>query len=88
MADDPTRARQRRTLAYAFSQKALTEQESILQGYVNKLISNLRSMLKEKKPANLVNVRINRFPALNSQLSTFSLFHATFSSKSTKYHTM
>lgn len=41
VADDVTHIRQRRALAYAFSQKALVEQESILQFYVIKFIEKV-----------------------------------------------
>ncbi|PGH23595.1 hypothetical protein AJ80_02376 [Polytolypa hystricis UAMH7299] len=40
-ADRETHARQRRLLAHAFSEKALREQEYILQSYVNKLLDQL-----------------------------------------------
>jgi cytochrome P450 len=41
MADDANHSRQRRALAYPFSQKALTEQEYIVQGYVDLFIEKL-----------------------------------------------
>ena len=55
MSDDATHARQRRALAHAFSQKALTEQEPIIMGYVNKLIENLNRFAANKEKANMVN---------------------------------
>jgi cytochrome P450 len=54
MADEADHGRQRRALAHAFSQKALMEQEHILQGYVDKFIEKLRILAQEKKPANMV----------------------------------
>jgi cytochrome P450 len=54
MADEADHPRQRRALAHAFSQKALMEQEHILQGYVSKFIVNLRRLAREKTPANMV----------------------------------
>ena len=54
MADEANHPRQRRALAHAFSQKALMEQEPILQGYVKKFITNLRRLAQEKTPVNLV----------------------------------
>ena len=41
-ADDATHSRQRKLLAHAFSDKALREQEQLLQSYINLLISKLR----------------------------------------------
>lgn len=40
-ADQETHARQRRLLSHAFSEKALREQEPILQFHVNKLMEQL-----------------------------------------------
>ena len=40
-ADDTAHSRQRRLLAHAFSDKALREQEPLLHGYVDLLISKL-----------------------------------------------
>lgn len=54
MSDDDNHSRQRRALAHAFSLKALSEQESIIQGFVDKLIQNLRRMAAEKKTFNMV----------------------------------
>jgi cytochrome P450 len=55
MADEENHPRQRRALAYAFSKKALMEQEDILLGYVRKFISCLEEFAREGKPVNLVN---------------------------------
>jgi len=41
MADDANHARQRRALSYPFSQKALLDQEDIVQGYVDMFIQKL-----------------------------------------------
>ncbi|EPE08411.1 cytochrome p450 monooxygenase [Ophiostoma piceae UAMH 11346] len=41
MSDDVNHTRQRRTLAHAFSQKALLEQESIIRGYVDLFVEKL-----------------------------------------------
>jgi cytochrome P450 len=54
MADEKDHARQRRALAHAFSQKALMEQEDILQGYVNKFVVRLREMAASGTAANMV----------------------------------
>ena len=54
MADDATHSRQRRAFAYAFSQKALLEQESIVLGYVAKLMEHLRRMSSNNESFNIV----------------------------------
>jgi cytochrome P450 len=54
MADDENHARQRRALSHAFSLKALSEQEYIIQGFVDKLIMNLRRMAENSQSFNLV----------------------------------
>lgn len=54
-ANDVDHSRQRRILAPAFSQKALLEQESILQGHVGKLIRNMRNYAGDNRPADMVN---------------------------------
>lgn len=41
--DNATHARQRRLLAHAFSEKALRDQEGLIRGYVDTMISKLRS---------------------------------------------
>jgi hypothetical protein len=53
MADDANHARQRRTLAHAFSQKALLEQESIIRGYVDLLIEKLTPFAARGEPVNM-----------------------------------
>lgn len=55
MADDANHARQRRALAHSFSQKALVEQEDIIQDYVGKLIKHLGRMGEKGKDFNMVN---------------------------------
>ncbi|KAF1990082.1 cytochrome P450 [Aulographum hederae CBS 113979] len=54
MADEADHPRQRRALSHAFSQKALMEQEPILQKYVNLFVKRLRDHAREGKPVNLV----------------------------------
>ena len=53
VADRETHVRQRRLLSHAFSEKALREQESILQLHVNKLLNQLSSRC-ETGPVNVV----------------------------------
>lgn len=54
MADDDNHARQRRALAYSFSQKALSEQEDIVLGYVDTLITKLKLRADSNQQINLV----------------------------------
>lgn len=54
MADDENHARQRRALAHSFSQKALLEQEDIIQDYVTKFVKNLKRMSGNNESFNLV----------------------------------
>lgn len=53
MADDNNHSRQRRTLAHAFSQKALLEQESIIRGYVDLFVAKLKPFAENGTPANM-----------------------------------
>ncbi len=53
MADDANHARQRRTLAHAFSQKALLEQESIIRGYVDLFVEKLTPFAKSGQGVNM-----------------------------------
>jgi cytochrome P450 len=53
MADDENHARQRRTLAHAFSQKALLEQETIIRGYVDLLVAKLTPLAASGKAVNM-----------------------------------
>lgn len=53
MSDDVNHARQRRTLSHAFSQKALLEQESIIQGYVDLFVAKLKPFADTSSPANM-----------------------------------
>lgn len=55
MADDANHARQRRAMAYSFSQKALEDQEHIVQGYVHTFIQKLGEMGKRGEEFNMVN---------------------------------
>ncbi|KIM99956.1 hypothetical protein OIDMADRAFT_104717 [Oidiodendron maius Zn] len=55
MADDANHARQRRALAHSFSQKALLEQEDIIQGYVTQLITHMRRLSTNGESFNMVN---------------------------------
>ncbi|PYI09335.1 benzoate 4-monooxygenase cytochrome P450 [Aspergillus sclerotiicarbonarius CBS 121057] len=52
-ADRPTHTRQRRLLSHAFSEKALREQEGIIQGYVDRLMEQLASRARDG-PQNMV----------------------------------
>ena len=45
--DHATHARQKRLLAYAFSEKALKDQEGLITGYVDTLITKLRSQVRQ-----------------------------------------
>ncbi|KAF7533672.1 hypothetical protein G7054_g6888 [Neopestalotiopsis clavispora] len=53
MADDANHSRQRRTLAHAFSQKALLEQESIIRGYVDLLVEKLTPFANNGQQVNM-----------------------------------
>ncbi|KAH8588588.1 cytochrome P450 [Bisporella sp. PMI_857] len=55
MSDDENHARQRRALAHSFSQKALVEQEDIIQNYVNMFIKHLKRMAANNEEFNMVN---------------------------------
>lgn len=55
MADDANHARQRRALAHSFSQKALVEQEDIIQDYVSQFIKHLQRMGAKNEAFNMVN---------------------------------
>jgi cytochrome P450 len=54
MADDHNHARQRRALAYSFSQKALLEQEHIVQSFVDTLITKLKLKADNGEVFNMV----------------------------------
>ena len=54
MADDANHARQRRALAYSFSQKALLEQEDIVAGYVDMMIQKVGVKADRGEEFNLV----------------------------------
>jgi cytochrome P450 len=54
MADDANHARQRRALAYSFSQKALLEQEDIVSGYVTTMIQKVGLKADRGESFNLV----------------------------------
>ena len=53
MADDANHSRQRRTLAHAFSQKALLEQESIIRGYVDLFVEKLTPYAQRGERVNM-----------------------------------
>jgi len=54
MADDHNHQRQRRALAYSFSQKALLEQEYIVQQYVDTMITKLKLKSDRDEVFNMV----------------------------------
>jgi cytochrome P450 len=45
--DNATHARQRRLLSHAFSEKALRDQEGLITGYVDTLVTKLRSQVRQ-----------------------------------------
>lgn len=51
--EDAEHGRQRRALSHAFSTQALIEQESIVQNYMTKFVTNLRRLAKEEKEFNI-----------------------------------
>ncbi|KAI2709931.1 hypothetical protein DTO006G1_9212 [Penicillium roqueforti] len=53
--DNATHARQKRLLAHAFSEKALRDQEGLITGYVDTLITKLRSQIRQG--ASIVDVK-------------------------------
>ncbi|KAI2672411.1 hypothetical protein CBS147355_8131 [Penicillium roqueforti] len=53
--DNATHARQKRLLAQAFSEKALRDQEGLITGYVDTLITKLRSQIRQG--ASIVDVK-------------------------------
>ncbi|EME87800.1 uncharacterized protein MYCFIDRAFT_71270 [Pseudocercospora fijiensis CIRAD86] len=53
IADDDLHSKGRRVLSHAFSEKALTDQEGLLQGYVDQLVDGLRETIKTKPVADL-----------------------------------
>lgn len=55
MSDDANHTRQRRALSHCFSERALKEQEYIIQHYVDKLIENFRRLSNTGEELNLVN---------------------------------
>ncbi|KAL4738822.1 cytochrome P450 [Aspergillus similis] len=55
MADDENHARQRRAMSHSFSERALKEQEYIIQHYVDIFIAKLKEMADHKQEFNLVN---------------------------------
>ena len=55
-ADDETHSRSRRVFSHAFSDKALLEQESLIQKYVDQLILQLKDVAAGANPVtNVVN---------------------------------
>lgn len=65
MADDANHSRQRRTLAHAFSQKALLEQESIIRGYVDLFVEKLQPFAATGQPANMCDWFSKEHPAFH-----------------------
>ncbi|KAJ5629466.1 hypothetical protein N7528_003123 [Penicillium herquei] len=55
MADDNNHSRQRRALSHSFSERALRDQEYIIQHYVDKLIESCKRMATSAEELNLVN---------------------------------
>lgn len=55
MSDDANHARQRRAMSHSFSERALKEQEYIIQHYVDSLINNFKRMAETGEELNLVN---------------------------------
>jgi cytochrome P450 len=55
MADDANHARQRRALAHSFSQKALVEQEDIIQMYISQFITHMKRLSSKNEAFNMVN---------------------------------
>ncbi|KAJ6023950.1 hypothetical protein N7540_004747 [Penicillium herquei] len=55
MADDINHSRQRRALSHSFSERALRDQEYIIQHYVDKLIDSCKRMAGTAEELNLVN---------------------------------
>ena len=54
VANDEDHSRFRRTLSHAFSEKALAQQEGLLQGYVDMLVGGIKEVVsKEKKPQDM-----------------------------------
>jgi cytochrome P450 len=54
LSNDVDHARMRRLVSHAFSEKALRDQEPILQEYVNLLVSTLNSVAKSGKQTDIV----------------------------------
>ncbi|KAK5120239.1 hypothetical protein LTR85_006445 [Meristemomyces frigidus] len=55
LANDEDHTRGRRTLSHAFSEKALAEQEVLLQGYVDQLVDRLKEVTStSKEPVDMV----------------------------------
>ncbi|KAF2476266.1 cytochrome P450 [Lindgomyces ingoldianus] len=54
MSDNETHARQRRALSHGFSQQALWGQEEIVQGYVTKLLNNVKTFAEKSQSFNIV----------------------------------
>ncbi|KAL4980880.1 cytochrome P450 [Aspergillus desertorum] len=53
-SNDADHARYRRALSHAFSAKALQDQEPLIQGYVDKLISRLKGVAESCRPDDMV----------------------------------
>lgn len=55
MSNDEDHARQRKGLSYAFSMKALLEQESLINSHVTKLMDNFLRLANKNEAFNIVN---------------------------------
>ncbi|KAL5338172.1 cytochrome P450 [Aspergillus crustosus] len=53
-ANDTDHTRYRKALAHGFSTKGVREQESMIQGYINKLAAQLQTLADTQQPADLV----------------------------------
>ena len=53
-ANDTDHSRMRRALAHGFSERALREQEGLMQGYIDLLISKLKDVAVSGQPTNMV----------------------------------
>lgn len=62
-------ARLRRSLAHAFSEKALREQEPIIQGYVNELMSQLEDLARSGEKVDLATMYTRTTVDITSELA-------------------
>ena len=59
-ANDADHTRMRRALAHGFSERALREQEGLMQGYIDLLISKLKDVAISGQPTNMVRWYVSR----------------------------